>query len=126
MLAVDSTWPPTRTCVAVYTLRTSHRTAAVVAEVAIAVADGDGAAVVAGWGVGLEVGELFAAGGRRSAVFEHHAGTAEELEVQLRVAVGVAVRVAIRGCWLSAVGRRLDGRRHCAAIIAKLFGLGFG
>ena len=48
-------------------LRTSHAVAAVVAEVAVAVADGDRAAVVATGGVGLERGELLAAerGGRR-------------------------------------------------------------
>ena len=35
--------------------------AAVVAEVAISIADGDGSAVAAAWGVGLELGELLIA-----------------------------------------------------------------
>jgi hypothetical protein len=46
-----------------FPLRAAHAVAAVVAEVAVAVADGDSAAVVAGWGVGLERGELFVARG---------------------------------------------------------------
>jgi hypothetical protein len=41
-------------------LRTLHAVAAVVAKVAVAVADGDGAAVVATGGVELETGELLA------------------------------------------------------------------
>ena len=45
-------------------LGTAHAVAAVVAEVAVAVADGDGSAVVAGRGIGLEVGKLAAADGR--------------------------------------------------------------
>jgi hypothetical protein len=67
-----------------------------VAEVAVAVADGDRAAVVARGGVALEVGELFAAGGRRAAVFEHHAGSGEELDVEIAVAVRVAIGMAVR------------------------------
>ena len=47
--------------------RTAHAVAAVVAEVAVAVADGDGAAVVAGRGVELEVGKLQTADVRRIA-----------------------------------------------------------
>ena len=39
-------------------LTTSHALPAVMAQVAVAVADGDGAAVVAGGGVGLELREL--------------------------------------------------------------------
>ena len=45
------------------TLAAAHAISAVVAELAVAVADGDGTAVVAGWGVLLEGGELFAADG---------------------------------------------------------------
>ena len=56
-------------------LGATHAAAAVVAEVAVAGADGDAAAVVAGWGVGLEVGELLAAGGVRAGVFGHDAGS---------------------------------------------------
>ena len=57
---------------------TAHARAAVVAEVAVAGADGDGAAVVAGWGVGLEVGELLAAGRRGAGIFEQHAGAGQQ------------------------------------------------
>ena len=113
-------------------LRTAHAAAAVVAEVAVAVADGDGAAVVAGRGVRLEVGELFAAGGGRAAVLEHHAGAGEELEVDLaavavavRVTVGVAVRVTIGVTVRVAVGfRRSEGGGFAFGLVGG--GLGFG
>ncbi len=39
----------------------THALAAVVAEVAVAVPDGDGSAAVAGGGIGLEAGELLTA-----------------------------------------------------------------
>ena len=45
-------------------LRTAHAGSTVVAEVAVAVADGDRSATVAGGGVALETGELLAANGR--------------------------------------------------------------
>src|SRR5690242_10993195 len=47
------------TFVILHFLGAPHAVAAVVAEVAVAVADRDRAAVVAGWGVELEAGELF-------------------------------------------------------------------
>jgi len=52
-------------------LRTPHTVAAVVAEVAIAVAHGNGAAVVATGGIGLEGGELFVAGRRADCTLSH-------------------------------------------------------
>ena len=61
------------------------------AQITVAVADGDRAAVVAGRGVRLEVGELLATGGGWAAVLEHHAGSGEQLEVDLAVAVAIAV-----------------------------------
>src|SRR5262245_15198433 len=51
-----------------FELGAAHAVAAVVAEVAVAVADGDGAAVVAGGGVELEAGELLAPHGRAGGV----------------------------------------------------------
>ena len=89
-------------------LAATHAAAAVVAEVAVAGADGDGAAVVAGRGVGLEVGELLAAGGVGALVFEHDAGAGQQCGADIavcavptgragtiRVAVGVTVCVAV-------------------------------
>src|SRR5947208_1747862 len=80
------------------TLRTPHAVAAVVAQVAVAVADGDGAAVVAAWGVELEAGELVAADGRAGAVHaELGAGPLEQVGVSFlrlsRVAVAVAITI---------------------------------
>ena len=49
--------------------------AAIVAEVVVAAADRDRPAVVAGWGVGLEFGELLAAGRVGAGVFEEDART---------------------------------------------------
>ena len=45
-----------------FQLRTPHAVPAVVAEVAVAVPHGDGAAVIATGGIQLEAGELFLAG----------------------------------------------------------------
>ena len=75
-------------------LATSHAAAAVVAEVAVAGADGDRAAVVAGGCVRLEVGELFAAGGVDHGVLGHDAGAGEE-GAHVAVAVGVTVGMTI-------------------------------
>src|SRR5262245_45254831 len=79
------------------TLRAAHAVAAVVAEVAVAVADGDGAAVVAAGGVELEAGELVAADVRAVAVdAELRAGPFEQVGVGFLVrAVAAAVRVAV-------------------------------
>ena len=55
-------------------LRTAHRVSAVVAQVTIAVANGDGAAVVAARGVELEAGELFFAGSRSGVLVNLHRG----------------------------------------------------
>ncbi len=108
-------------------LTTSHRRPTIVTQVTIAVANGDRAAVVAGWGVGLEVGELFAAGGRRAAVFEHYPGAGEQLDVDLGVAVGVTVGMAI--CLSVAVTVRVAvgfGRRKRGGFAFGFVGGGFG
>lgn len=52
----------------------AHAAATIVAQVAIAVPHGDRAATVARRRVGLEVGELLAAGRGGAGVFEHYAG----------------------------------------------------
>ena len=70
-------------------LRTTHAIAAVVAEVAVAVADGDAAAVVAAGGVALEAGELRASQIDRAAVLvdlEGYAGTLQTSQVDFAVA----------------------------------------
>ena len=94
-------------------LRTPHAVAAVVAEVAVAVADGDGAAVVAAGGVELEAGELVAADGGAVAVdAELRAGAFEQLGVELfaggRMAVAIgAVGGRCRSRWPFGLGDAL-------------------
>ena len=88
-------------------LGAAHAVAAVVAEVAVAVADGDGAAVVATGGVELEAGELLGADGGAVAVDpELGAGAFEQVGVGL---LAVAVR-AVR-----AVGFTCSRYFACAA-----------
>src|SRR5262245_11129857 len=93
----------------------AHRAAAVMADVAVSVAAGYGAAVVAGGCVGLEIGELFAAGGGGAGVFQENAGAGQEggvdvaggaaVAVAVCVTIAMAVRVAVlRRCRVSGVG----------------------
>ena len=80
-------------------LRTPHAVAAVVAEVAVAVADGDGAAVVAAGGVELEAGELVAADGRgrcRRSCMATPARSSRRVVCACACAVDVAVACASR------------------------------
>src|SRR4029079_14030245 len=80
------------------TLRAPHAVPAVVAEVAVAVADGDGAAVVATGGVELEASELVAHCRWAVAVgAELCAGSLQQLGIDFfgsRGRVAVAIRVA--------------------------------
>ena len=75
----------------------THTAAAVVAEVAVAGADGDRAAAVARGSVRLEIGELLAAGCAGAGVFGHYAGAGQErgADFTVRVAVGMTIRVAV-------------------------------
>jgi hypothetical protein len=77
-----------------FRLGTPHAVAAVVAEVAVAVADGDGAAVVTTGGVELEAGELLAADGGAVAVNPQlSAGPLEQVGVGLLSMTIRAVRL---------------------------------
>ena len=95
-------------------LRAPHAVATVVAEVAVAVANGDGAAVVATGGVELEAGELLAAGGvdiKRGAVAvdpQLSAGPFEQVAIDL---LRRGARVAVRTGAGSTAGRASSGTR---------------
>ena len=118
-------------------LRAPHAVAAVVAEVAVAVPHGDGAAVVAAGGVELEAGELLAADGGAVAVdAELGAGPLEEVGIGLLsragVAVGavgvtvatLAVSVASRtGCTLTRPAATLSQRERDCRSLASASGL---
>jgi hypothetical protein len=115
-------------------LRTPHTVPAVVAQIAVAVADGDGTAVVTTGGVELEAGELVAAdSGGKSGVVELASGPIQDIGVELlgfdvfryRVrmavaigaigtvgAIGVAVAVGFRG---GTAGRASSGTRRTFA-----------
>lgn len=82
------------------------------AQITVAVSDGDGAAVVAAGGVELEAGELVAADGGAGAAFaELRAGGAGAVGVRC----GVAVRaVAVCGGVTVAVGRGLGALADAA------------
>src|SRR5262245_50543908 len=71
-----------------------HALAAVVAKVAVAAADGDGAAAVATGGVELEAGELGALDGVVAGV--HAELGCSRVAVAVAVAVGVTIAVATR------------------------------
>lgn len=77
-------------------LGAAHAAAAVVAEVAVAGSDGDRAAAIAGGGIGLEVGELLAAGRVGAGVFGHDAGSGQQRGGDVGAgAVGDSIRVAV-------------------------------
>src|SRR4029077_12836291 len=78
-------------------LAATHAAAAVVAEVAVAGADGDRAAAVAGGSVRVEIGGLLAAGGAGAGVFGHDAGAGQQrgADFTVGVAVGMTIRVAV-------------------------------
>jgi len=85
-------------------LRTPHTVPAVVTQVAVAVADGDGAAVVARRGIELEAGELIAADGAREAgVVQLASWGIEQLSARLFATLG---RMAVATLWRMAVAIR--------------------
>ena len=98
------------------------------AQIAVAVADGDRAAVVAGGRVGLEIGELLAAGRVRAAVLEHHARAGQQgcadfgaVTVAVRMAVACAVAVAVRVAVLLGAGDWGLGARVAVAPPSDFF-----
>ena len=81
------------------------------AEVAVAVADGDRAAAVAGWGVDLELRELLAADVRAGGVaLRQDAGSFEELSAVEGRAVAVRAVFVVAVCVAVAVGLGRRGR----------------
>ena len=76
-------------------LRTAHAVAAVVAQVAVAIADGDCPAVIAARGVELELGELVVAAGGLAAGINFHRHSSPLQHVGIEPLGGGAMAVAV-------------------------------
>jgi hypothetical protein len=90
--------------------RTSHAVAAVVAQVTVAVADGDGAAVIATGGVELETGELLLAGDDAGILVDvhRHPGPVQQRGILFHDAGFLSIAI---GAAVFATGRRFGGSR---------------